>query len=94
MSETQWDLCPLKTDTHRFVLNTKPFLTDIWELRYLQNKSDKKGILLDSQIKNSIKTYKYQKMFSIYLSFNKSVRNGFVFKFNLRVSVFRGHRSH
>ena len=55
MSETKWDLCPLKTDTHMFVLNTKPFLTDIGELRYLENKFDKKGILLDSQIENSIK---------------------------------------
>ena len=42
ISKTEWDLCPLKT--HRFILNTKPFLTDIRELRYLQNIFDKKGI--------------------------------------------------
>ena len=32
----------LNTDIHRFVLNTKPFLTDIKELRYLPKKFDKK----------------------------------------------------
>ena len=53
--EIKWDQCPLKTVINMFVLNTKPFLTDTLELRYIQNDYDKNAFLLDFFIKNSIK---------------------------------------
>ena len=37
------------------VLNTKPFLTDTWELRYIENDYDKNAFLLDFCIKKLIK---------------------------------------
>ena len=38
-----------------FVLNTKPLVTDTWELRYIQNDYDKNAFLLDFCIKKLIK---------------------------------------
>ena len=35
-------------------MNTKPFLTNTWELRYIQNDFDKNAFFLDFWIKNSI----------------------------------------
>ena len=37
------------------VLNTKPFLTDTWELRYIENDYDKNAFLLEFCIKKLIK---------------------------------------
>ena len=53
--EIKWDQRPLKTVINMFVLNTKPFLTDTLELRYIQNDYDKNAFLLDFFIKNPIK---------------------------------------
>ena len=39
----------------RSILNTEPFQTDIWELRYLLKKIENTVIWLDYQIENLIK---------------------------------------
>ena len=53
--EIKWDQHPLKTEINMFVLNTKPLLTDTWELRYIQNDYGKNAFLLDFCRRNSKK---------------------------------------
>ena len=53
--EIKWDQRPLKTEINMFVLNTKPFLTNTWERRYIHNDYDKNAFLLEFCIKNLIK---------------------------------------
>ena len=36
MSKTEWDLCPLKTGTHRFILNTTRLKSKVCSLERLK----------------------------------------------------------